>query len=112
MSPEQIVEAVVPADHPSLPGHFPGQPIVPGVVLLECVVAAIAVPQKCVLAAVPNLKFVHALRPDQPFRIHWTQLDQSVRFRCETADALLLAQGLLMFKPPADNPPALQDQNT
>ena len=31
----------IPADHPSLPGHFPGQPIVPGVVVLERVLEAV-----------------------------------------------------------------------
>ncbi|WP_165585500.1 3-hydroxyacyl-ACP dehydratase FabZ family protein [Roseococcus sp. SYP-B2431] len=32
----------VPADHPCLPGHFPGRPVVPGVLLLDAVLRAAA----------------------------------------------------------------------
>ena len=32
---------LIHADHPSLPGHFPGAPLVPGVVILDEVIAAL-----------------------------------------------------------------------
>ena len=35
------VDRTIPSDHPSLPGHFPDRPIVPGVVILDEVVAAL-----------------------------------------------------------------------
>ena len=35
------MEFVVEPCHPCLPGHFPGSPLVPGVVVLDQVLAAI-----------------------------------------------------------------------
>jgi 3-hydroxymyristoyl/3-hydroxydecanoyl-(acyl carrier protein) dehydratase len=37
-----VGEFTVGADHPALPGHFPGRPIVPGVVLLDEALSAMA----------------------------------------------------------------------
>jgi len=63
----------IAAQHPSVAGHFPGSPIVPGVVLLDMALHAIAqqhigVPEKCRL---DNIKFTHAVVPDS---IHGTLL--------------------------------------
>ena len=62
---------VVPAGHPSLPGHFPGRPVVPGVVVLDRVLAA----AEALLGAtpaglrLPQVKFVRPLLPDEPARL-------------------------------------------
>jgi 3-hydroxyacyl-[acyl-carrier-protein] dehydratase len=70
---------VVPADHPSLPGHFPSQPIVPGVVLLDAVLDAIrdSCDSNLRLATIVSAKFLQAVAPDTP-------VDVQVRFAAET----------------------------
>ena len=56
----------IAADHPCLPGHFPGQPVVPGVVLLDAVQAALATQVGEIAAlSLPQVKFLQPLLPDQ-----------------------------------------------
>ncbi|HYJ40237.1 MAG TPA: hypothetical protein VEW08_05565 [Steroidobacteraceae bacterium] len=70
-------EFVVPADHPSLAGHFPGQPVVPAVVLLDAVLAAIRTRGDFVLRSIPVAKFLQPVLPDERvnLRIHLISTD-------------------------------------
>ena len=58
---------LVPPDHPSLAGHFPGHPIVPGVVLLDAVLDAIRSASNGAvrLVAIVSTKFLQAVAPNQ-----------------------------------------------
>lgn len=58
----------VPADHPSLPGHFPGHPIVPGVLLLDCVLAMLQQTTGRRVSHLHQIKFISALRPGEEAR--------------------------------------------
>lgn len=56
----------IPPDHPSLPGHFPGRPVVPGVVVLDHVIAAIEATHGPLGALrLPQVKFVQPLLPGE-----------------------------------------------
>jgi len=74
----------VPAFHPSLPGHFPGAPIVPGVVVLSLVVATLrARLGPFSVRGFRSVKFVHPLQPDEPFELEAHEARPgSLRFRC------------------------------
>lgn len=96
-----IARFVVPATHPSLPGHFPGNPVVPGVVLLAYVQAAIEAAHGPLAALrLPQAKFVRPLLPGQAASI---ELERPAadpagarrwRFRVlREADGVLLASG-------------------
>jgi acyl-coenzyme A synthetase/AMP-(fatty) acid ligase len=56
----------VPPTHPSLAGHFPGNPIVPGVVLLDMIVAAAqsSLPSNVALCELRAAKFILPIKPN------------------------------------------------
>jgi 3-hydroxymyristoyl/3-hydroxydecanoyl-(acyl carrier protein) dehydratase len=55
----------VPADHPCLPGHFPGRPVVPGVVLLDAVMEAARAAGLGVAQRLPSAKFLRPVGPEE-----------------------------------------------
>ncbi|GAB3382254.1 hypothetical protein [Lysobacter fragariae] len=60
----------IPHDHPSLPGHFPGRPLVAGVVVLDRVVDAIeAAHGPLGPLRLPQVKFQQPLLPGETARI-------------------------------------------
>ncbi len=61
---------LIRADHPSLPGHFPGAPLVPGVVILDEVIAALVEwRENSQLTGIRMVKFLAPLKPEQAFTI-------------------------------------------
>lgn len=66
-----IAESYVAPDHPALTGHFPGYPIVPGVLLLNEVLSAIErhFGPTDRMWSWPVVKFLSPLRPGEPFSI-------------------------------------------
>jgi len=66
------VEIVIGHDHPSLAGHFPGRPVVPGVVVLDRVVAALEQAHGPLPPLrLPQVKFLQPLLPGEAARIEF-----------------------------------------
>lgn len=99
--PETISQIYCIAEqHPCFTGHFPGNPIAPGVILLDYTKRLLKQWRpNCVISAVPQAKFLQCLYPEQKFTI---QLEEktplSIKFEC-FADDIKLASGILTIKP-------------
>jgi len=90
---------VIAMDHPALAGHFPGNPVVPGVLILDEVVqAAEQWRGQFRLKSVLSVKFTSALKPGNFFSINLHDEDHSrIAFEC-WHDGTRLASGRLVVE--------------
>jgi len=105
----------IAADHPAFPGHFPGKPILPGVVLLDAVLHAVrgapagsAAAGGAAVWQILTAKFHNVVRPADVLTLeHETQPNGTVHFRVLHTDKLV-ASGTL--KPEDTSPDAAPER--
>lgn len=101
MKHERVVS--IGPDHPALPGHFPGHPVVPGVVILDEVIETLRIHagQALVVTGLPAVKLSSPLLPGQPLTIEIQQDEaDTVAFTCRV-DSRLVAAGSIRVQLPA-----------
>lgn len=94
---QETLAIEIAADHPAFDGHFPGQPILPGVALLaEVMEAAAARPAfAAALGREPQLaaaKFLAVVRPGTTLTIDFRLAARTLEWRAD-ADGLVVASG-------------------
>jgi 3-hydroxyacyl-[acyl-carrier-protein] dehydratase len=92
----------IPADHPSLPGHFPGSPVVPGVVVLDGVLKAFELWQRrgARVTGLRQVKFHAPLLPAECAEVLLELEGDVLSFRVSRGEQAV-AQGLFTLAPDA-----------
>jgi 3-hydroxyacyl-[acyl-carrier-protein] dehydratase len=81
----QRINRFFSSDHPAAIGHFPGNPIIPGAVLLNGVLEAISNAEHAspMSFEVSSAKFLHPVRPGDNVAITWEKrTNGEIRFEC------------------------------
>ena len=80
-----VVPLPFPADHPVFAGHFPGHPIVPGVLLLDWAQAAVEAQLGQSVMALTEAKFHSPATPADALELNFEVGTASVRFEIRSA---------------------------
>jgi 3-hydroxymyristoyl/3-hydroxydecanoyl-(acyl carrier protein) dehydratase len=86
----------IAADHPSLPGHFPGRPVVPGVVLLDHALSLIGAGDA---ASLERVRFLRPVPPGRALTVTAEPAGSAIAFACADADGPVLT-GRVRVRPP------------
>jgi len=74
------------SDHPTGAGHFPGNPIIPGALLLDRMLDAMGL-SGSTRQEVRVAKFLHPVRPGDAVTFRWRETDRDVCFECVLTDS-------------------------
>jgi 3-hydroxymyristoyl/3-hydroxydecanoyl-(acyl carrier protein) dehydratase len=88
-----VLKKSLPADHPAAQGHFPGNPIIPGAVLLSETVRMIeaALGRSLSPLRIGRAKFPHPARPGDQLHVTFTDIPGAIRFECAVGAKTVLA---------------------
>jgi len=90
---------LIDKEHPSLPGHFPDHPVVPGVVILDQVLRLWQKHSNRRVVKVNNAKFVHLLNPGSQCRIAYHEKkNQTIEFLITDETQTIIAKGLFTYE--------------
>jgi 3-hydroxymyristoyl/3-hydroxydecanoyl-(acyl carrier protein) dehydratase len=87
-------------DHPALAGHFPGHPVVPGVLVLDEVIETLRhhYGQGLVVTELPAVKLSSPLKPEEPLMITIEAEDsETAAFTCRVGGRVI-ASGSVRFQ--------------
>lgn len=89
----------IAADHPAYAGHFPGQPILPGVVLLDEALHALAAVHglKAATGQIKSAKFLSPVSPGEPLRLDYIAGAEGVFQFKVLAGERAVASGVFVF---------------
>jgi acyl-coenzyme A synthetase/AMP-(fatty) acid ligase len=89
---QSVSTLAIPADHPAYAGHFPGRPVLPGVVLLDEALSAISASTGLPLSAceLASAKFLSPVTPGEPLTLDQRTLPSgSIEFEIRAAERLV-----------------------